>query len=305
MLQAEQQAEKIIAPGSARDTGGRIKQLLEHYKLTAYQANERLGYIKSSKLYKVLSNEVRPGYDTLVEIITAFPEVSPTWLLLGTGPMLLKDAAELVANATAKSAKPAAAPKQVPPAINNNKVLTITVDREGNDNTELVPVQAQAGYGVQHNEAVYLRDLPKYRIPGFEHGNYRAFEVAGDSMEPTLNHRDIVVASYVDNWRLLEPGDVYVVVTAESVMLKRIRERIVAGDMTVMLHSDNHHRKPYPMDVADIAQLWRVRGYISTYLPSTPDVTVERLWEVIEALGFDKGEVRRHLEENASTDTPR
>jgi repressor LexA len=301
MQQAEQQVEKIITPGSVRDTGGRIKQLLEHYKLTTYQANERLGYTKSSKLYKVLSNEVRPGYDTLVEIITAFPEVSPTWLLMGTGQMLLKDAIE-VGSAPQKLA---GTTRQTAPAINNDKVLTITVDRDGSDNTELVPVQAQAGYGVQHNEAVYLRDLPKYRIPGFEHGNYRAFEVAGDSMEPTLNHRDIVVASYVDNWRLLEPGDVYVVVTAESVMLKRIRERIITGDMTVMLHSDNPHRKPYPMDVADIAQLWRVRGYISTYLPSAPDITVERLWEVIEALGFDKGEVRRHLEENTSTDSPR
>ena len=180
-----------------------------------------------------------------------------------------------------------------PPVINSGQVLTITVDSAGNENTELVPVQAQAGYSVQHNEAVYLQDLPRYRIPGFEHGTYRAFEVAGDSMEPTLNHRDVVVASYVDNWRLLEPGDVYVVVTAESVMLKRIRERITA------------HRKPYPMDCADSAQLWRVRGYISTYLPSAPDVTVERLWEVIEVLGFDKGEVRRHLEENASTETIR
>lgn len=302
MQQVEQQVEKVILPGSVRDTGGRLKQLLEYYGLTTYQANEKLGYTKSSKLYKVLNNEVRPGYDTLVELITTFPEVSPTWLLLGTGPMLQQDAVALAVEATATSASSA---QQPPAAPGRDKVLTITVDREGNDNTELVPVQAQAGYGVQHNEAVYLRDLPKYRIPGFEHGNYRAFEVAGDSMEPTLNHRDIVVASYVDNWRLLEPGDVYVVVTAESVMLKRIRERIIAGDMTVMLHSDNHHRKPYPMDVADIAQLWRVRGYISTYLPSTPDVTVERLWEVIEALGFDKGEVRRHLEEHSSTDGPR
>jgi phage repressor protein C with HTH and peptisase S24 domain len=301
MQQVEQQVEKVILPGSVRDTGGRLKQLLEYYKLTTYQANEKLGYTKSSKLYKVLNNEVRPGYDTLVELITAFPEVSPTWLLLGKGPMLQKDAVALAVETTSTSA---GTTKQNT-AASKDKVLTITVDREGNDNTELVPVQAQAGYGVQHNEAVYLRDLPKYRIPGFEHGNYRAFEVAGDSMEPTLNHRDIVVASYVDNWRLLEPGDVYVVVTAESVMLKRIRERIIAGDMTVMLHSDNHHRKPYPMDVADIAQLWRVRGYISTYLPSTPDVTVERLWEVIEALGFDKGEVRRHLEENPSADGPR
>ena len=40
-------------------------------------------------------------------------------------------------------------------------------------------------------------------------------------------------------------------------------------------------------------------------MPSAPDVTVERLWEVIEVLGFDKGEVRRHLEEVAPPDAPR
>ena len=33
--------------------------------------------------------------------------------------------------------------------------------------------------------------------------------------------------------------------------------------------------------------------------------TAERLWEVIEALDFDKGEVRRHLEENAPSHAPR
>jgi phage repressor protein C with HTH and peptisase S24 domain len=234
--------------------------------------------------------------------LTLFPDISASWLLLGKGHMLLTgpaatDAAPPVPRAVANG-------KRLP-AVNSGRVLTITVDRENNENTELVPVQAQAGYGLQHNEAVYLQDLPKYRIPGFEHGTYRAFEVAGDSMEPTLNHRDIVVASFVDNWRLLEPGDVYVVVTSESVMLKRIRERITAQDMTVMLHSDNHHRKPYPMDCADITELWRVRGYVSTYIPSKPDVTVERLWEVIDMLGGDLGEVRRHLEENAPSDAPR
>ena len=67
-----------------------------------------------------------------------------------------------------------------------------------------------------------------------------------------------------------------------------------------MLHSDNTHRRSYPLDKADITELWRVRGYLSTYLPTAPDVTVERLWEVIESLGFDKGEVRRHLDENGT-----
>jgi len=277
----------------------RIAEMVAHYGLNANSLTTKLGYSTNSKMYKILAG-TEPSFPTLVDMLRAFPEVSPSWLVLGEGGMLRAPATD-AAPATSRAALAGGRPS----VINSGQVLTITVDSAGNENTELVPVQAQAGYSVQHNEAVYLQDLPRYRIPGFEHGTYRAFEVAGDSMEPTLNHRDVVVASYVDNWRLLEPGDVYVVVTAESVMLKRIRERITAHDMTVMLYSDNHHRKPYPMDCADIAQLWRVRGYISTYLPSAPDVTVERLWEVIEVLGFDKGEVRRHLEENASAEAAR
>jgi repressor LexA len=63
----------------------------------------------------------------------------------------------------------------------------------------------------------------------------------------------------------------------------------------------SQHRAPYGLETRDILMLWRVRGYVSSYIPSAPDVTAERLWEVIEALGFDKGEVRRHLDENATT----
>ena len=63
-----------------------------------------------------------------------------------------------------------------------------------------------AGKLVSHNNAMYLQQLTNYRIPGFEWGDFRAFEVDGDSMEPTINHRDIVVASRVEELRLLEPG---------------------------------------------------------------------------------------------------
>lgn len=291
------QSERVFQPGSARDTGGRIKQLLEHYGLSAYQANEKLGYGRSSKLYKLLSNEVRPGYDTLVEIITAFPAISPTWLLTGAGPMLLAPAESPTSSLLVPEEKPKndLTPSSLP-AINGSRVLTVTVGLDGEENTALVPIHAQAGYSQQHNEAVFLQQLRQYRIPGFEWGTFRAFEVSGDSMEPTLHHHDVVIASYVGELRLLEPGEVYVVVTAENVLLKRIKDRLRATDEEVVLHSDNPQRKPFGLETRDIIELWRVRGYISTYLPSAPDITVERLWEVIEQLGFDKGEVRRHLE---------
>jgi phage repressor protein C with HTH and peptisase S24 domain len=277
----------------------RIDEMMKHFGLNANSLTQKLGYSTNSKMYKLLGG-TEPSFPTLVDMLRIFPEVSPGWLVLGEGAMLRGETGG--ATAAPSSARAGAAERL--PAINSGRVLAITVDKDGEDNTELVPVAAQAGYTLQHNEAV-VKELPRYRVPGFENGKFRAFEVSGDSMEPTLNHRDIVVCSYVDNWRLLVPGDIYVVVTDESVMLKRIRQRVTDRAGEVMLHSDNPHRPPYPMDAADITELWRVRGYVSSYLPSAPDVTAERLWEVIDALGFDKGEVRRHLEENAPSDAPR
>lgn len=272
----------------------RINELAQHYGLNANSLTQKLGYGSNSKMYKILSG-TEPSFPTLVDILRAFPEVSGDWLTLGEGPMMRVSGG----GAGAAMQRSTAGGKV---AVNGGGVLVVTMDREGEDNVELVPVSAQAGYTLQHNEAVFVQDLPKYRLPLFERGKFRAFEVAGDSMTPTLNHNDIVVCSYVDNWRLLVPDDIYVVVTSESVMLKRIRKRITGLDEEVLLFSDNPHRRPYPMDAADITELWRVRGYISTFLPTAPDVTVERLWEVIEALGFDKGTVRRHLEEGATPD---
>ena len=275
----------------------RLNEMAKHYGLNANSLSQKLGHGTNSKMYKLLSG-TEPSFPTLVDILRAFPEVLPSWLVLGEGPMLRTEAG----GAAASPSKAVSAARLS--AINSGQVLAVTVDQDGNENTSLVTVHAQAGYTRQHNEAVYLQQLRHYRIPGFEHGTFRAFEVAGDSMEPTFNHRDIVVASYVDNWRLLEPGEVYVVVTDESVMLKRIRARIIDRQAEVLLYSDNPHRKPYAIDAVEISELWRVRGYVSSYIPSAPDVTVERLWEVIEQLGFDKGEVRRHLVENAPAHAP-
>ena len=293
MEQVDRQRGKVLPTGVDGDTGGRIKQLFEHYKLSTYEANNRLGYNRTSKLYKVLKNEVRPGYETIVDLLASFPEVSADWLLMGQGPMLRADATD--------AAKPALTQHQV---VRGDKVIVVTVDDKGVKNTVLVPIPAQAEYSLAHNEAVYMQQFGTYKIPGFERGEFRAFEVAGDSMAPTINHRDVVVASRVEELRLLEPGELYVVVTAESVMLKRIKNRLRANDPEVMLYSDNPHRLPYGMETRDVQELWRVRGCVSSYIPSAPDLTVERLWEVIEQLGFDRSEVRRRLMEKAPSDAP-
>ncbi|WP_460619960.1 S24 family peptidase [Hymenobacter ruber] len=209
--------------------------------------------------------------------------------MLGKGPML-------------RGSAPQATPKTELPqrAITGAEVLTVTVDTDGEENTLLVPLSVQAGYPSHFNEAVYLSDMKPYHLPGFERGTYRAFEVEGLSMSPTFGHRDIVVCSYVDRWDLLKPWECYVIVTAENLLLKRISERIVDKRGSFELHSDNPSYDPYRLPVADLLQLWQVRGYISTSIPPRPTnngLAMERLQEVIELLGHDYHEVRKFLED--------
>ena len=302
MESVEQQPKKEMPAGVDGDTGGRIKQLFEHYRLSTYEANQKLGYARSSKLYKVLSGDVKPSYETTTDLLSAFPEVSAEWLLMGKGPMLRTAQPEQSAQAD-----PIELPKptmQLQRAVfSNAQIHTVTVDRTGNESTMLVPLAVQAGYPTLCNEAVYLQDMKSYELPGFEYGEYRAFEVDGDSMHPTFRHRDIVVCKHVDRLDLLKPDECYVIVTLENLLLKRIPAVITDRRGMFELHSDNPAFKPYKLPVADLQQLWIVRGYLSTNIPGKPDYTaarlMERLQEVIELLGHDYNEVRQFLNQGA------
>src|SRR5690606_1024452 len=69
-------------------------------------------------------------------------------------------------------------------AGSNLRVLAVTVDANNNENIEMVPVLASAGYLNGYNDPEYLKELPKLSLPMFNQGTYRAFEIKGDSMLP-------------------------------------------------------------------------------------------------------------------------
>lgn len=302
MEPVELQKKKSLPAGVDGDTAGRIKNLFEHHSASIYEVSRKLGHGRNSKLYKVLSGDVKPGYETLVEILTMFPSTSAEWLLMGKGPMLRGAGEVPMTSGNIMTARPTAPAER---GLTSGQVLAVTVDRLGNENTLLVPIRAQAGYQRAYNEPVYLQNMIPYHIPGFENGTFRAFEVAGDSMSPSFGHRDIVVCSYVERWDLLKPWESYVVVTPENVLLKRIGAIITDRRAMVTLYSDNSQAyPPYELPVADLSELWMVRGYLSNNPPGRPDALIERLREVIEALGHDYHEVRRYLEENAPSVAP-
>lgn len=159
----------------------------------------------------------------------------------------------------------------------NLRVLSITVDGEERENIELVPVKASAGYLNGYADPEYVADLPKFSLPFFNQGTYRAFEIKGDSMLP-LPSGSIIIGEYVASWHDIKPNQTYVVVSKEDgVVYKRVAYKY-KEEKGLKLVSDNKEYASYWVKAEDIIEVWKAKAFISTELPEpSPDPSIETL----------------------------
>ena len=159
------------------------------------------------------------------------------------------------------------------------RVLPITVDNEGNENIELVPVKAAAGYLSGYANPNYIKDLPKFRLPFLPTGTYRAFEIVGESMLP-LPSGSIVVGEYVEDWQNIKNGQTYIVVSKEEgIVYKRVTNTI-AENKRLILKSDNTDYPPYSIKIDEVVEVWKSQVFISKDMPN-PDNTLEKLMTTV------------------------
>lgn len=159
----------------------------------------------------------------------------------------------------------------------NLRVLSITVDQDDRENIELVPVKASAGYLNGYADPEYVKELPRFSLPMFNQGTYRAFEIKGDSMLP-LPSGSVIVGEYVENWHDIKSGQTYVVISKnDGVVYKRIGAKY-KEDKGLKLVSDNRVYEPYWVGAEDILEVWKAKAFISTELPEpSPEPTMETL----------------------------
>ncbi|QXV64548.1 LexA family transcriptional regulator [Mucilaginibacter sp. 21P] len=159
----------------------------------------------------------------------------------------------------------------------NLRVLSISVDKDDNENIELVPMKASAGYLNGYADPEFVAQLPKFYLPMFKQGTYRAFEIKGDSMLP-LQSGTIIVGEYQENWSDVKVGETYVFITkSDGVVYKRAGNKYKEG-RKLKLISDNTVYDPYEIDAEDLLEVWKAKAYISTHLPQpTPEPTMESL----------------------------
>ncbi len=232
-----------------------IKFLRKKKGLTQQQFADQIG-IKRSLVGAYEEERAEPKYD-LLKIIASFFEITIDDFI----------------NETINE-KWAPKPKGDPA---NLRILSISVDKEDNENIELVPLKASAGYLNGYADPEYVAALPKFYLPMFKQGTYRAFEIKGDSMLP-LASGTIIIAEYLENWGDIKSGETYVVVSkTEGVVYKRMGNRF-KEQKKLKLVSDNPVYEPYEISGEDILEIWKAKAYISTQLPIPPaEPTMESL----------------------------
>src|ERR1044072_5913196 len=127
---------------------------------------------------------------------------------------------------------------------------------------EFVPVKAAAGYLAGYNDDEFIEELNTFTLPMLGAGNYRAFEIAGDSMLPTPSG-SVIVCHKVDGWDDIKNNETYVVVTnREGIVYKRLlKSNRSKGKITMV--SYNPQFEPYAVAMEDVIELWQSDAVIS------------------------------------------
>jgi len=167
--------------------------------------------------------------------------------------------------------------KWSPKPKGNLRILSISVDKDDNENIELVPVKASAGYLNGYADPEFVAQLPKFYLPMFKQGTYRAFEIKGDSMLP-LQSGTIIIGEYLENWADVKAAETYVIISKnDGVVYKRMGSKF-KENKKLKLISDNPVYEPYEINGEDVLEIWKAKAYISTHLPMpSPEPTMESL----------------------------
>ncbi len=178
------------------------------------------------------------------------------------------------------------------------KVLSITVDQNDNENIELVPQKASAGYTNGYADPEYIEELPKFKLPMLPgNATYRAFEISGDSMLPLLPGT-VVIGEYLEEISRVKNGNTYVLVTAkEGIVYKRVFN-YVAEKGKLYLVSDNKSYSAYEVAAEEIMEIWEAKAFISVNFPmpaSEEEMSLEKLTNIVAEMKHDIVKIKDHI----------
>lgn len=152
----------------------------------------------------------------------------------------------------------------------------ITVDSSGSENILLVNQKAAAGYPHNIQDVEWHKQLPAFGIPlpQYRNATYRGFQIEGDSMLPNFRPEEWVLGKAVPDMDEMNDNKIYVVVTSDSVLVKKLRK--LENPSKILLISLNEDYAPFEMSVSDVQELWQVNSKLTFSIDSHSENNILR-----------------------------
>jgi transcriptional regulator with XRE-family HTH domain len=148
----------------------------------------------------------------------------------------------------------------------------------GRADIPFVPVKAAAGYLAGFADPDFIDELNTFTLPMLSGGDYRAFEIVGDSMLPTPSG-SVIVCDKVDNLEDVKSNNTYIVVSrTEGVVYKRMMKNNKLKNKYTLV-SDNPTYQPYTVNAEDILEVWQAQMIISK-------ANTQQRWDVNQLAGL-------------------
>jgi transcriptional regulator with XRE-family HTH domain len=143
---------------------------------------------------------------------------------------------------------------------------------------QFVPVKATAGYLAGYADPEFIDELNTFTLPMLAPGEYRAFEIVGDSMLPTPSG-SVIVGERVAAMDDIKANNTYVVVSKnEGIVYKRIMKNNRYKNKFTLI-SDNPQYEPYNVNPDDILEVWKAQMIITK-------ANTQQRWDVNQLAGL-------------------
>lgn len=141
------------------------------------------------------------------------------------------------------------------------RLLTISVNEKGDENIEIVPLKAQAGYTNSYGDLDFIESLEKFSLPFLpKNKTYRTFQIQGDSMLP-VPEGAWVTCSYIQDWKQIKDGTPCIIVTRDEGIVFKLVYKQLEESKELLLVSTNRKYKPYKMSINNVVEVWKFETY--------------------------------------------
>jgi transcriptional regulator with XRE-family HTH domain len=177
------------------------------------------------------------------------------------------------------------------------RVLATTVSQANEENIELVPEKAKAGYASGFADPEFISELPVFQLPFLTRNKkYRTFQLSGDSMLP-IPDNSWVTGEFLQDWTQILSGQAYIILTIDEGIVFKIVENRLKEDNQLIMYSLNPLYSPFIINISEIREVWKFVNYISSEIPE-PVVSSDTLARTVANLQNEMNIIKSRMRRN-------